>query len=127
MHIAKKGGLIAVGAALIVWSGPGAAQGALTMSDVKALISGNTVHAAALAGGQTFLAYHAPSGEIVVQRDDANEFSGYWSVRPDGTLCVSFSSEACGTVSKNADGTHTRNVGGVATYRWTRITPGKGF
>lgn len=127
MTIQVRSGLIAACAAGFIWSGPVAAQSTLTMPDLKTLISGNTVHATVLEGGRTYLFYFAPSGEIMVQRDDANEFSGVWSIRPDGTLCVFFSGETCGTIVTNADGTHTRNVGGAPTYKWIRITPGKGF
>jgi hypothetical protein len=116
-----------LGGALAAFSVAASAEGAVGMAELNALISGNTVHAQTLSNGQAFLSYFAASGKIVVQRDDAMEFSGYWSIRPDGSLCVSFSTEACGTIAKNADGSHTRNVGSVPTYRWSRITSGKGF
>ncbi|MEO8718562.1 MAG: hypothetical protein ABI423_10140 [Burkholderiales bacterium] len=103
------------------------AQGMLGMAEVKTLISGNTVVAETLANGSAFRSYFAPSGEIVVQRNDANEFSGYWSVRTDGSLCVSFTHEACGTVERNADGSYTRAVNGTPEYKWVKITPGRGF
>jgi hypothetical protein len=103
------------------------AQNLLGMEELKALISGNTVHTENLSNGRTFYVYHGASGELELQREDAAVFSGIWSVRADGTHCVSFNDETCGRIEKNADGTYTRIINGAPAFKWLKITPGKGF
>ncbi len=117
----------ALWAALTAWSCATAAQGALAIDEVKALIAGNTVDVHRLSDGASFRNYFAASGDAILQRADAAEFAGRWSVRADGTLCVFFDTEICGSTEKNADGTYTRIVNGAPTFRWLKITPGKAF
>jgi hypothetical protein len=97
------------------------------MAEVKALITGKTVDAQSLSDGRQWRTYYESSGQLLVQRDDAQEFSGVWSVRADGSHCHSFNDEVCARIEKNADGSHTRIVNGVPTLKWLKITPGKGF
>ena len=104
-----------------------AAQSTLGMADVKALISGNTVFTVNVATGRTYSLYFDASGEVQLQREDAGVFSGVWSVRADGTHCVSFNDETCGMIEKNADGTYTRVVAGAPPFKWTKISPGRTF
>jgi hypothetical protein len=90
------------------------AQATLSMAEVKTLITDKTVDIHNLSTGLPFRAYHAASGEMIVQRADAMEFSGRWSVRADGAHCVYFDVESCGSLSKNA-------------FTWLKVTPGKDF
>jgi hypothetical protein len=103
------------------------AQATLGMAEVKTLIAEKTVDIHNLSTGLQSRAFYAASGELIVQRADAMEFSGRWSVRPDGALCVYFDVESCGSLSKNADGTYTRTVGGKPAFTWLKVTPGKDF
>lgn len=64
---------------------------------------------------------------MIIQRADAMEFSGRWSLRPNGMLCVYFDMENCGTIHKDGDGSYTRMVEGKPTFRWLKISPGKDF
>jgi hypothetical protein len=114
-------------AALALSSAPATAQSLLGTAEVKTLVSGFTVDTQEIAGGRQWRFYYEPGGQVFVQRDDANVFPGFWSVRTDGALCVSFTYETCGGIAKSADGTYTRIVNGVPSHKWTRITPGKGF
>ncbi len=103
------------------------AQTTLDVVEVKAMITDRTVDIQNLSTGLHFRAFYAASGEMIVQRADAVEISGRWSVRPDGALCVYFDVESCGGLSKNADGTYTRIVGGKPAFTWFKVAPGKGF
>lgn len=113
--------------ALAAWSCAAAAQDSLGMAQVKALITGSTVVMQRLSDGASFRSYYTASGDVIVQRSDAVEFSGRWSVRADGTLCVYFDVETCGGTEKNADGTYTRIIGGTPAFKWLKVTPGKAF
>jgi hypothetical protein len=106
---------------------PALAAEPMGMAEVKALITGRTVDIQNLSSGQAFRAYYAESGDVIIQRADAMEFSGRWSLRPNGMHCVYFDVENCGTIQKNADGTYTRIVGGKPAFKWLKITPGKAF
>lgn len=97
------------------------------MADIKALITGSTVDVHRLSDGAMFRNYYTASGDVILQRADAAEFPGRWSVRADGTLCVFFDAEVCGSTEKNADGTYTRIVNGAPAFRWLKVTPGKAF
>lgn len=114
-------------AAVAAFSVPASAQGSLGMAEVKALITDKTVDIHNLSTGLYFRAYYAASGDMIVQRADAMEFAGRWSVRPDGAHCVYFDVETCGKIEKNTDGAYTRAVGGKPAYRWLKVTPGKDF
>jgi len=63
-------------AALAAYSVPASAQGPLGMAELKALISGKTVHFEEIATGRAGRAYHAASGQIEVLRDDGGTFAG---------------------------------------------------
>lgn len=116
-----------LGAAALALSGSAtSAESFLGMAELKALISGNTVQGES-AQGQGFQVYYDASGDLTFQRADGNEFSGRWSVRPDGAHCQFFSEENCGKITRNADGTYTRVVSGAAASRWLKIAPGKAF
>lgn len=113
--------------ALAAWSCAAAAQDTLGMAQVKALITGRTVDVHRLSDGASFRNYYAASGDVILQRADAQEFTGRWSLRADGTLCVFFDTEICGSTRKNADGTYTRVVNGAPAFRWLKVTRGKDF
>jgi len=117
--------LIAVSAALAVPGFPAAAQNHLGMADLKTLISGNTVHFQNLSSGRTGRAYYAPSGEILIKRDDGVEFAGLWSIGANGAHCLILTHEICAKIEKNADGSYTRVVNGTPELMWTKISPGK--
>jgi len=119
--------LLPLWAALTVPSFPAAAQNRLGMAELKALISGNTVHFEEISTGRGGRAHHAASGQIEVLRDDGGTFSGLWSVSADGSHCMIVSNEICSRIEKNADGSYTRVINGVPSFRWTKITPGKDF
>jgi hypothetical protein len=63
MGSVRRAVLIPLWAALTAASGPSTAQTHLGMADLKALISGNTVHFKNLSSGLTGRAYYTPSGE----------------------------------------------------------------
>lgn len=113
--------------AVAAWPCVAAAQDTLGMAEVKALITDSTVDMQRLSDEARFRAYYAASGDVILQRSDAAEFAGRWSTRTDGTLCVYFDIETCGSTEKNGDGTYTRNVGGKPAFTWLKVTPGKGF
>lgn len=102
------------------------ADNALGAAEIKVLVTGNTVYLERLSDGERFRNYFADSGDVILQRPDAMEFTGRWSVRGDGSHCVFFAEESCGKITKNADGTYTRIARGIA-FRWLKITPGKDF
>jgi hypothetical protein len=114
-------------AALAAWPCAAAAQDTLGLAEVKALITDSTVDMQRLSDGASFRTYYAASGDVILQRSDAAAFAGRWSVRADGTLCVYFDVETCGSTEKNADGTYTRIVGGKPAFTWLKVTPGKDF
>jgi hypothetical protein len=97
------------------------------MAETKSLITGNTIDVHRLSDGASFRNYYDASGDVLLQRADAQEFTGRWSVRADGTLCVFFDTEVCGSTVKSADGTYTRIVNGAPVFRWLKVTPGKAF
>lgn len=118
----------ALAAALMAWSCTAAAQGALSMPEVKALISGNTAYMQNLENKMHLRMHVAPSGTFSVLRDDGAQFDGVWNVRADGALCTIASNENCGKLHRNADGTYTRDTGaGGFAHRWLKFTPGKDF
>lgn len=119
--------VIAVYAALAVSISPVWAENPLSMAELKALITGNTIHAQNLSNGLYLRAHYEPGGQFVVLRDDGAQFSGVWSVRANGTLCLIVSGEECGSIVKNADGTYTRMAGSAPAFKWLKITPGKDF
>jgi len=118
---------IAASVLLIFGSSAIPAEETLNKVELTALVSGNTVHFNAVASGVAGRAYHDKSGRILVDRDNGGTFEGLWSVQANGKLCMIVSNEICSTVTKNADGTYTRRTDGGETYRWTKITPRKGF
>ncbi|MDH4174303.1 MAG: hypothetical protein OEV97_11245, partial [Betaproteobacteria bacterium] len=103
------------------------AQGPLGMAELKALIAGKTIDYQSLSDGKYWRAYYENSGQLLVQRDDALEFSGKWSVRADGSHCHSFNDEVCAKIEKNTDGSYMRIVNGVPAFKWLKIKPGKDF
>lgn len=127
MRTFRTSHLLAPCVALAALSGSAAAQNSLGMAEVKALITGNTVHAQNLSNGLFLRAHYEPGGQFVVLRDDGAQFSGVWSVRANGTLCLIVSGEECGSIVKNADGTYTRMAGSAPAFKWLKITPGKDF
>ena len=122
-------GLLLAGAfaALAASSGPAAAQGFLSMDELKTLITGNTVHFKAVDSGRTGRVYYDAKGEMLVDRDEGATYSGLWSVGTNGLLCINTSGEICGKVRKNADGTYTHMIREVPGYEWPKITAGKSF
>jgi hypothetical protein len=127
MQFLKNTLFVGAWVALAASAAPAAAQAFLNMAELKALVSGNTVHFTNLENGLVGRAFHDAGGEVMVDRDDGATFSGLWSVRADGTHCIIFSGEVCGKIRKNADGTYTRVIVGSPGFTWMRITPGKGF
>lgn len=119
--------VIATYAALAASSSPVSAENPLSVAEVKALITGNTVYMQNLENKLFLRMHYEPSGQFVVLRDDGARYDGLWSVRADGTLCVIAQGEICGKIQKNTDGTYTRMVGGAPAFKWLTITPGKDF
>lgn len=91
------------------------------------LIAGNTVHTEDLQSGRSFLAFHHPGGEWILQREDGSTVHGTWRISNDGAQCVVIDAETCGRIRKNADGTYTRVVDGTPRNRWSKVTGGKAF
>ena len=115
-------------AALAASSAPTMAQTFLSLDELKALITGNTVDFNNIDSGRPGRVYFDARGEIAVERLESS-YPGIWNARADGTLCLLVEREFCGKVQKNADGTYTHPISGIPGFgfTWHRITPGKGF
>lgn len=114
-------------AALAAWGSPALADNLMSMAEVKALITGNTVYMQNLENKLFLRMHYEPSGQFAVLRDDGARYDGLWSVRADGTLCIVAQGEVCGKIQKNTEGTYTRLVGGAPAFKWLTVTPGKDF
>lgn len=99
---------------------------ALDADAVKKLITGNTVDGLA-PNGNTQKNYFAPDGKTFRQIGD-KVLEGTWSVKDDGTQCVTGMPGGCAKIFKNSDGSYDRiTAEGKTLLRWVAVTNGKGF
>jgi hypothetical protein len=101
----------------------------LTGSEVRELVSGNTVEGRYINRSGTWADYHAPEG-IVSSFDNGSGYLGTWEIRDD-EICYDYSDEPipnCLEVAEKdgsyvhflANGPYRGNLGG----EWTGVTPG---
>ena len=118
----KPAATLAVLAALLSVSR--AEQSHLSETEVRTLISGNTVHGEGLQRGTAFQSFYDPNGRWRLEQPGTS-LSGTWWTKLDGTLCtVSIAGESCSTIRKNDDGSYELIRGGKPRAKWLRITNG---
>jgi dienelactone hydrolase len=118
----KLAATLAIYATLV--SVPRAEQSYLSETEVRNLISGNTVHGEGLQRGTAFQSFYDPNGRWRLEQPGTS-LSGTWWTKLDGTLCtVSIAAESCSTIRKNDDGTYQLMRDGKPRAKWLRITSG---
>lgn len=102
------------------------AEKTLNADEIKKLITGNTVLGMA-PNGMTQKNYFSPDGKTIRQVGD-KLIEGTWSVKDDGSQCVTGMPGGCAQIVSNEDGTYDRvGADGGIRLKWTSVTPGKGF
>ncbi|MDP1682944.1 MAG: hypothetical protein Q8L39_14380 [Burkholderiales bacterium] len=113
-------------AALLLFSTWVHAGETLNADAVKKLITGNTIDGLA-PNGNTQQNYFAPDGKTIRKFGD-KLIEGTWSVKDDGTQCVTGMPGGCATIVSNGDGTYDRiSADGKVLLRWVSVANGKGF
>jgi hypothetical protein len=100
----------------------GHAEKMLSGNEIKALVSGKTVHVTK--GSSTkWRIYHAPNGSAEVDNGETSD----WSVEGD-KHCNSGAPLRCASIRDNGDGTYARlKPNGSPGVVWTKIVDGKDF
>jgi hypothetical protein len=92
----KLAATLAIYATLV--SVPRAEQSYLSETEVRNLISGNTVHGEGLQRGTAFQSFYDPNGRWRLEQPGTS-LSGTWWNKLDGTLCtVSIAAESCSSI-----------------------------
>ncbi|MBT9613212.1 MAG: hypothetical protein IV108_08100 [Burkholderiales bacterium] len=113
-------------AGLVLFSTWAHAGETLDAEAVKKLITGNTVDGLA-PNGNTQKNYFSPDGKTIRQVGD-KLIEGTWSIKEDGTQCVTGMPGGCAKIVSNGDGTYDRIAAeGKVLLRWVAVTKGKGF
>ena len=100
----------------------------LSNDEVRAIVSGKTVHAEHLKKGFNFSVYFAADGSVVRKWKNDKVQDGKWFF--DGNLhCINVGGgDKCGSIVDNGDGTYNRLKGGNSNKHfitWTKVVDGK--
>ena len=100
----------------------------LSNDEVKALVSGKTVHAKHLKKGFNFSVYFNADGSVIRKWKNDKMQDGKWFF--DGNLhCINVGGgDRCASIEDNGDGTYKRLKGGNSNKHfitWTKIVDGK--
>jgi dienelactone hydrolase len=118
----KLAATLAIYAALLSVSR--AEQSHLSETEVRNLISGNTVYGEGLQRGTAFQSFYDTNGRWRLEQPGTS-LSGTWWTKLGGTLCtVSIAGESCSTIRKNDDGTYELMRDGKPRAKWLRVTTG---
>lgn len=100
----------------------------LSADEVKALVSGKTVHAKHEKKGFNFSVYFNADGSVVRKWKNDTLQDGKWFFK-DNLHCINVGgSDKCGSIEDNGDGTYSRLKNGDSNKRfitWTKIVDGK--
>ncbi|TNF92531.1 MAG: hypothetical protein EP297_13235 [Gammaproteobacteria bacterium] len=98
----------------------------LSADEIKALITGKTVHAKHEKKGFTFSAYFAEDGSAIRKWKGGELQDGKYSFK-DNMHCINVGGgDKCATIEDNGDGTYKRLKGGKKHFiTWQRIVDGK--
>lgn len=96
----------------------------LKSDELKKLIVGNTITVEVVGKGVSYRNYFDPSGKVI--RNQAGTISeGSFTIKADGTHCVTFEHENCDKVVSNNDGTYTRAGANGTQVKWVKVAGGK--
>ena len=73
-------------------------------TDLRLIITGNTVEGKIIKSDTSYKMYFHPSGKLVRHDSKANVEKGDWSISKKGNLCIKLASEKCHTIKKRGDG-----------------------
>jgi hypothetical protein len=100
----------------------------LSNDEVKALVSGKTVHAKHEKKGFNFSVYFNADGSAVRKWKNDKLQDGKWFFK-DNLHCINVGGgDKCGSIEDNGDGTYKRLKGGNSNKHfitWTKIVDGK--
>ena len=74
------------------------------ITDLRLIITGNTVEGKIVKSHTSYKMYFHPSGKLVRHDSKANVEKGSWRVSNKTDLCLTFAAEKCFTVKKRGDG-----------------------
>lgn len=104
---------------------PAQAGKTLSGDEVKALISGKTVHVTNNATGKKWKSHFAADGSASLSNSTDVQT---WHVDDKGQHCNSGVPLVCAPIVDNGDGTYSRmKPNGTVAVTWTRIVNGKDF
>jgi len=74
------------------------------ITDLRLIITGNTVEGKIVKSHTNYKMYFHPSGKLVRHDSKANVEKGGWRISNKTDLCITFAAEKCFTVKKRGDG-----------------------
>lgn len=117
--------ILAVAALLVLAPVMAQAEKILSVDEVKALISGKTVHAHHVARDYDFKTYFSPDGTYITVRK-GNTTQGTWKIQNDGYHClVADGDSKCAEIADNGNGTYSRISNKKRIIDWKKIVDGK--
>ena len=80
------------------------AEEKIEQTDLRLIITGNTVEGKIIKSNTSYKMYFHPSGKLVRHDSKANIEKGGWRISNKIDLCIKFAAEKCHTVKKRGDG-----------------------
>ena len=74
------------------------------ITDLRLIITGNTVEGKIIKSHTRYKIYFHPSGKLLRHDSKANVEKGDWRISKKDYLCIKFAAEKCHTVKKRGDG-----------------------
>ena len=74
------------------------------ITDLRLIITGNTVEGKIVKSQASYKIYFHPSGKLVRHNAKANVEKGSWRISNKTDLCIKFAAEKCHTAKKRGDG-----------------------
>ena len=89
---------------LLAYASPSAATGDEYYTDMKMVLTGNTVEGKLSKQDSSYKMYFHPSGALIRIVEKNEPEKGEWRMKGENELCLKFVTEACRTIEKRGEG-----------------------